>query len=68
MTLCVSDNGRGAETLRREGHYGIRGMQERAESHGGSVRFEASPEGGLEVSVLLPLRAREEEDKESSRE
>lgn len=54
----MSDNGRGADTLRREGHYGIRGMQERAESHDGSIRFEASADGGLEVNVLLPLRAR----------
>jgi len=58
LRLCVSDNGRGAETLQREGHYGIRGMQERAESHGGSVLFNTSPEGGLEVSALLPLHAR----------
>lgn len=67
LRLCVSDDGRGAETLQREGHYGIRGMQERAESHGGSVRFQASPEGGLEVTVLLPWQAREKENKESSR-
>jgi two-component system sensor histidine kinase UhpB len=68
LRLCVSDNGRGADTLRREGHYGIRGMQERAESHGGSIRFEASAEGGLEVSVLLPLRARDIDNKENSEE
>ena len=68
LRLCVSDNGRGADTLRREGHYGIRGMQERAESHGGSIRFEPSAEGGLEVSVLLPLRARDIDNKENSEE
>jgi two-component system sensor histidine kinase UhpB len=68
LRLCVSDNGRGADTLRREGHYGIRGMQERVESHGGSIRFEASAEGGLQVSVLLPLRARDIDNKENSEE
>jgi two-component system sensor histidine kinase UhpB len=68
LRLCVSDNGRGADTLRREGRYGVRGMQERVESHGGSIRFEASPEGGLEVSVLLPLRTRETDNSENSEE
>jgi signal transduction histidine kinase len=43
-------------------------MQERVESHGGSIRFEASPEGGLEVSVLLPLRTRETDNSENSEE
>ena len=68
LKLCVSDNGRGAKTLRREGHYGIRGMQERAESHGGSMRFETSPEGGLEVSALLPLQRQNNESTGSHEE
>ncbi len=68
LKLCVSDNGRGTETLQREGHYGIRGMQERAESHGGNVRFETSAEGGLEVLALLPLQRQDNESKESNQE
>ena len=56
LRLIVSDNGKGAQSLSREGHYGVRGMQERAESHGGGIRFGASAEGGLEVSVQLPLQ------------
>ncbi len=55
LTLTIADNGIGAETLVREGHYGVRGMQERTESHGGSIRFQAGAEGGLEVQVRLPV-------------
>ena len=56
FTLVIADNGRGAPSLKREGHYGVRGMQERAESHGGTIRFQASEEGGLAVVVSLPVR------------
>ena len=55
LTLSISDNGTGAVTLKRDGHYGVRGMQERAESLGGSISFLASAEGGLEVRVSLPV-------------
>ena len=55
LKLVIADNGKGAASLQREGHYGVRGMQERAASYGGSVRFDRSAEGGLEVSVSLPL-------------
>lgn len=55
LALSIADNGKGAETLNRDGHYGVRGMQERAESHGGNVSFSPGPEGGVEVKVFLPL-------------
>jgi two-component system sensor histidine kinase UhpB len=54
--LVISDNGRGAPSLKREGHYGVRGMQERAESHGGRIVFQPSEEGGLSVLVSLPIK------------
>jgi signal transduction histidine kinase len=31
-------------------------MQERAESHGGTIDFKPSKEGGLEVQVVFPLK------------
>jgi signal transduction histidine kinase len=31
-------------------------MQERAESHGGTIVFQPSIEGGLEVVVSLPIK------------
>lgn len=55
LMIVIADNGIGAATLVREGHYGVRGMQERAESHHGSVKFHQGSEGGLEVQVLLPV-------------
>ncbi len=56
FTLVIADNGRGAPSVKREGHYGVRGMQERAESHGGTIVFRPSAEGGLEVVVSLPIK------------
>ncbi len=55
LALAITDNGKGAATLAREGHYGVRGMQERAAAHGGSVSFQPAAGGGLEVRVSLPL-------------
>ena len=58
LDILVADNGTAVVTaLLRAGHYGVRGMQERAESLGGSVRFAAASGGGLEVRVRLPLPA-----------
>lgn len=55
LKLVIADNGKGAAQLQREGHYGVRGMQERAAAYAGSVSFGSGPEGGLQVSVSLPL-------------
>ncbi len=55
LILSIADDGKGAESLKREGHYGVRGMQERAESLGGHVVFQSAPQGGLEVFVSIPI-------------
>ncbi len=55
LVVTIADNGKGAASLQREGHYGVRGMQERAASYGGLVRFGRGADGGLEVGVSLPL-------------
>ncbi|MBC7499731.1 MAG: HAMP domain-containing protein [Herminiimonas sp.] len=58
-SLCmrIADNGGGASvTLVRAGHFGVRGMRERAESMAGSILFRTSAEGGLEVDVTLPVK------------
>jgi signal transduction histidine kinase len=57
LRVTVADNGVGdVASLARAGHYGVRGMQERAESLGGSIRFQPAPQGGLEVDVMIPLQ------------
>ena len=58
LRLTISDNGTGIgneTTLIRSGHYGIRGMQERAESLDGSIEFRTGGAGGLEVDVTIPI-------------
>ena len=58
LEILVADNGRAATTvMQRDGHYGVRGMRERAEALGGSVDFQVVPAGGVEVRVRLPLPA-----------
>ena len=61
LRLSIADNGIGAQTLKRDGHYGVRGMQERAESYGGMIDFKPSKEGGLEVQVVFPLKQSSQE-------
>jgi len=66
LKLTVADNGKGAESMQREGHYGVRGMQERAEAFGGDIAFSRSTEGGLAVRVSLPLGVVDEETDEKN--
>jgi signal transduction histidine kinase len=56
LEIDISDNGNApSSSLARSGHYGVRGMQERAEALGGSVVFASQDAGGLKVLVRLPL-------------
>jgi signal transduction histidine kinase len=54
--LEVSDDGGGfePEEARRGGGAGLRGMRERAQAIGGTLRVESSPGKGTRVSVLVP--------------
>ncbi|MDB5759680.1 MAG: Histidine kinase [Burkholderia sp.] len=57
LRLTVSDNGCGAaDPFSRAGHYGVRGMRERAEALGGELAIRPGPQGGLEVEACLPLQ------------
>ncbi len=61
VTLDVADDGRGfdLQTVRRNsaGHYGIMGMQERAESLGGKLAIQSEPGQGTQVRVSVPVQA-----------
>ena len=58
LEILVADNGKaGTTALQRDGHYGVRGMRERAEAFGGSLDFKVAVGGGLEVRLHLPLPA-----------
>ena len=56
--LAVEDDGvgpptRGAMAYAREGHYGLLGMQERADLLGAELRIDRSPLGGTRVVASL---------------
>ncbi|HEY7565751.1 MAG TPA: sensor histidine kinase [Acidimicrobiia bacterium] len=54
VTIRVTDNGRGGKPQIGRG---LRGMVERAELHGGTVRFENDSDGGFVVESRIPLRS-----------
>lgn len=61
ITLRVEDDGVGFQTpghpfhLAEAGHYGLLGMRERAELHGGWLRVESEPGRGTTVTAWLSL-------------
>jgi len=56
LLLRVRDNGRGLPPdWQRPGHFGVRGMRERAAALGGSLELQAPADGGVAVQARLPL-------------
>jgi signal transduction histidine kinase len=59
VSLQVADDGRGfspsPDRSGPEGHYGIKGMHERAEEIDAALVLESTPGGGTRVSVEAPL-------------
>ncbi len=53
LELVMGDDGRGCETI-REGN-GVRGIRQRAEEAGGSVRFVTAPGEGFLLRMYLPI-------------
>ncbi|HKR12912.1 MAG TPA: two-component regulator propeller domain-containing protein, partial [Pyrinomonadaceae bacterium] len=60
LTLCVSDNGVGIESefieKGREGHFGLRGMRERAERIGAKLTLVSSASSGTVITLVVPGR------------
>ena len=58
--VLVRDNGRGMDSQvlvsGREGHWGLPGMRERAETMGANLHVWSSPAGGTEVELSVPGR------------
>lgn len=66
LQVAVTDNGRGFEVpespaeLARAGHFGLLGLQERAELIGAQLAIESRPGQGTSVTVTVPLPPEEE--------
>jgi two-component system sensor histidine kinase UhpB len=60
LVLAVRDDGRGfdaparPDTLARQGHFGLMGIQERALLYGGQLAIHSAPGEGTELTVRLP--------------
>jgi len=59
LRLRVRDDGKGIEpnfltAEGRAGHFGLHGMQERAELIGGKVTVWSAPESGTEIELSIP--------------
>ncbi len=58
LVLTVTDEGRGfrmSEAERRDGHYGVRGMQERAAAAGGRLEVRSAVGEGTRVEMVCPI-------------
>jgi signal transduction histidine kinase len=59
--LRIRDDGRGIEPKilekgRRDGHWGLPGMRERAQKIGGQLEFWSGPSSGTEVQLTVPAK------------
>jgi signal transduction histidine kinase/ligand-binding sensor domain-containing protein len=59
--MSCRDNGRGFDAeafcaLQNNGHWGLRGMEERAQSIGAKLSLTSAPDKGTEVHITMPAR------------
>lgn len=61
VVLTVEDNGIGlpSDALRRQGHWGLRGLLERVTQFGGHLTLDNAPGSGARLRVHLPMDAAE---------
>lgn len=60
LTLRIGDNGVGIDSVvvekGKEGHFGLRGMRERAERIGSKFTLASSPDSGTVITLIVPGR------------
>jgi hypothetical protein len=70
LIIAVSDHGKGSDVLRiheeKPGHYGVRGMYERARNIGASLSIESIPDRGTTVTLRVPGRLAYKDSKRST--
>jgi signal transduction histidine kinase len=61
VVLTVEDNGIGlpSDALRRQGHWGLRGLRERVTQFGGHLTLDNAPGSGARLRMELPVNATE---------
>jgi len=70
VELTVRDNGRGLVSPDgdpRAGHFGLRGIRERVDKMGGTLRFDSQSGRGVELAVKVPIRVAASDDGEKTR-
>jgi len=70
VELTVRDNGRGLVSPDgdpRAGHFGLRGIRERVDKMGGTLRFDSQSGRGVELAVKVPIRVAASDDGEETR-
>ena len=57
LLIAIKDDGIGfdAETASEKGHYGLKGMRERAQLTNGAIEIESQPGSGTRIEARLPL-------------
>lgn len=55
LHLTICDNGQGFPTNQPNGRFGLLGLRERAEQLGGQFAWQNRPEGGAQITFLLPI-------------
>lgn len=54
IELFILDNGKGCSSI--DAHNGLRGIRERTEALGGTVRFSSAPNEGFQTVIRIPLK------------
>ena len=62
LEIEIGDDGVGFDPdqcLNQAGHYGLKGIEERARLAGGSLQVKSFPGSGTQLTIHLPVRDRE---------
>lgn len=56
VRAIIKDDGIGfnVKKARKEGHFGLQGMQERLDMIGGKLKIHSKPETGTEINIIIP--------------